>query len=93
MAVRLNPEHLLELVDERYEFLCGRSSLAVKTTKAALRISFARFNSATSARSFLISSASFFWPRADPHEHQRAATEVVGTGESYVLTTGTGFGK
>ncbi|MFF4653616.1 hypothetical protein [Streptomyces sp. NPDC001380] len=36
------------LVDERHERRCGRSSPAAKKPAAALRISFARFSSATS---------------------------------------------
>ncbi|MDQ1017860.1 hypothetical protein QFZ43_004409 [Streptomyces afghaniensis] len=58
MADRLDPEHLLELVDERYERLDGRSSSATKKADAAFKISFARRSSAFSARSRLISAAS-----------------------------------
>ncbi len=48
-ADRLDPEHLLELVDERYERFDGRSSSAAKKAEAAVRISFTRRSSAFSA--------------------------------------------
>lgn len=57
-ADRLDSEHLAVCVDERYERFNGRSSSAAKKADAALRISFARRSSATSARSRLISAAS-----------------------------------
>ena len=52
------PNRVLVLVDEPHERRCGRSSSAAKKADAALRISFARRSSASSALSRLISADS-----------------------------------
>src|SRR5690606_31246724 len=90
-ADRLDPEHLLERVDERYERLCGRSSSAAKKAEAAFKISFARRSSATSARSRLISSASAVvvpgrWPASISARRTQVRTVSAAPTPSFAAT-------